>query len=219
MVDNGAGNLPGYQYNSGSHTNALVPVYAVGKGSRNLNFFADQKDPVLGNYVDNTEIFHAMLGDTPWKTYEYSYTYLYDDSKMEAYLNDPAGFEACDFYTGTMYAPLSKGYFVGQKIEMGMNETGDTGSYLITGQDYHAYSMGKIGRVYVDNYHDAGRGDFAPMGSASPMGWGYLGSESGYILKKWMSTYQFGKGKFAADALPLYALPAWGGYSKKDLGL
>ncbi|MFZ2087831.1 MAG: alkaline phosphatase [Desulfobaccales bacterium] len=212
LVDNGAGNLPGYKYYSGNHTNALVPVYAVGKGSMNLNHFADQTDPVYGKYVDNTEIFRTMLGDVPWRTYEYSYTYLYDDTKMAAYLKDPAGFDACDFYTGTMYAPLSMGYFVGQVMDMG------SGAHIITEMDYKAKSMGKSGRVYVDNYHDAGKGDFAPMGSKNPLGWGYLGSETGFIIKKWVEVYRFGKGE-AADALPLYALPPMSGYSKKQLGL
>lgn len=71
MVDNGAGNLPGAQYYSGDHTNALVPLYAKGAGSERFASYVAGTDPELaarygldarwtGEYVDNTAIFHVM---------------------------------------------------------------------------------------------------------------------------------------------------------------
>jgi alkaline phosphatase len=62
IVDNGPGNLPGAHFNSGDHTNQLVPVYAIGAGAELLAGYADQYDPVRGPYVDNTEIFRVMNG-------------------------------------------------------------------------------------------------------------------------------------------------------------
>jgi alkaline phosphatase len=60
VVDNGAGNLPGAYFNSGSHTNSLIPIYAEGPGSELFVSYADEYDPVRGWYIDNTEIFHVM---------------------------------------------------------------------------------------------------------------------------------------------------------------
>jgi alkaline phosphatase len=62
IVDNGAGKLPGAHFNSGDHTNQLVPVYAIGAGAELLAGYADEYDPVRGLYVDNTEIFRVMTG-------------------------------------------------------------------------------------------------------------------------------------------------------------
>jgi alkaline phosphatase len=60
IVDKGAGNLPGAYYNSGSHTNSLIPFFAEGAGSKLFNYFANENDPVRGKYIDNTEIFLVM---------------------------------------------------------------------------------------------------------------------------------------------------------------
>jgi alkaline phosphatase len=60
VVDNGAGNLPGAYFNSGSHTNSLIPIFAKGAGSELFAGYADEYDSVRGYYIDNTEIFHVM---------------------------------------------------------------------------------------------------------------------------------------------------------------
>ena len=60
MTDNGAGNLPGAYYNSGSHTNSLIPIFAKGAGSELFSSYADEFDPKRGKYIDNTEIFYVM---------------------------------------------------------------------------------------------------------------------------------------------------------------
>jgi alkaline phosphatase len=60
VTDNGAGNLPGAYYNSGSHTNSLIPIFAKGAGSELLSSYADEFDPKRGKYIDNTEIFYVM---------------------------------------------------------------------------------------------------------------------------------------------------------------
>jgi alkaline phosphatase len=64
LKNNGKGALPGLKWNSGSHTNCLVPVYAKGVAVRLLNKLADQQDPVRGAYIDNAEIgalLHAVI--------------------------------------------------------------------------------------------------------------------------------------------------------------
>ena len=56
----GEGNLPGHAYNSGGHTNALVPLYAIGSGSEVFDRLIIGTDLVRGKYVDNTDIFRVM---------------------------------------------------------------------------------------------------------------------------------------------------------------
>ncbi len=76
VTDNGAGNLPGAQYFSGSHTNALVPMFAKGAGSELFAGTIDGTDPNLvamygldgtwsGEYIDNTDIFRVMSAAAP----------------------------------------------------------------------------------------------------------------------------------------------------------
>ena len=64
IVNNGAGNLPGMQWNSINHTNSLVMLSAKGDAARMFKRYADQYDPVRGWYLDNTEladlVFWAM---------------------------------------------------------------------------------------------------------------------------------------------------------------
>ncbi|MFC4783853.1 alkaline phosphatase [Nocardioides sp. MAHUQ-72] len=62
LVDNGAGAVPGMQFNLVAHTNSLVPVFAKGDAARLLRGYADQQDPVRGRYLDNTEL-HQVLVD------------------------------------------------------------------------------------------------------------------------------------------------------------
>jgi len=64
LPNNGKGTLPGMQWNSGSHTNSLIPVYAKGDAASLLIESADQQDPVRGAYLDNTKIgetLHAVI--------------------------------------------------------------------------------------------------------------------------------------------------------------
>lgn len=71
VTDNGVGNLPGAQYFSGSHTNSLVPLYAMGAGSELFAQYVNGTDPNLkalynldstwnGQYLDNTAVFQVM---------------------------------------------------------------------------------------------------------------------------------------------------------------
>ena len=62
IANNGAGVLPGMEWHSDTHTNALVPLFANGVGSDLFSAYADQTDPVRGPYVDNTEIAQLILG-------------------------------------------------------------------------------------------------------------------------------------------------------------
>lgn len=60
LVNNGAGNLPGMQWNSGSHTNSLIPFFAKGEAARLFMSCADEYDLVRGHYIDNAEIAEAI---------------------------------------------------------------------------------------------------------------------------------------------------------------
>ncbi len=61
VENRGQGNLPGHQWNFDSHTNMLVPMYAKGPGVELLDMFAEEKDPVRGPFLQNTEIAQAIF--------------------------------------------------------------------------------------------------------------------------------------------------------------
>lgn len=75
VTDNGVGNLPGAAYNSGSHTNALVPFYAKGAGSELFAQYLTGTDPQIAGqygvstafnqYIDNTNVFKVMDAAMP----------------------------------------------------------------------------------------------------------------------------------------------------------
>jgi alkaline phosphatase len=87
LVNNGQGNMPGYQwgqvYDSGSgtwishggHSNALVPVWAIGCGSDLFDNYVGQNDAdgdyengtdsTYGNYIDNTNVFDVIYDAMP----------------------------------------------------------------------------------------------------------------------------------------------------------
>jgi alkaline phosphatase len=56
LQNNGANKLPGMQWNSDSHTNSLIPFFAKGDAAELFRSYADEKDPVRGLYIDNTEV-------------------------------------------------------------------------------------------------------------------------------------------------------------------
>ena len=68
VVNLGPGNLPMATYNSGSHTNSLIPLFAKGAGSDLFAGYANEHDPGLllyqglsdDSYIDNTEVFLVM---------------------------------------------------------------------------------------------------------------------------------------------------------------
>ena len=47
---------PGFQWNTGSHTNQVVPVFAKGKGAEKLLDAVKGTDSRRGPYIDNTDI-------------------------------------------------------------------------------------------------------------------------------------------------------------------
>ena len=61
LVNNGQGNLPGMEWHSRSHTNALIPLYVRGVGSELFTSYADQFDPVRGRFIDNAEIGQILF--------------------------------------------------------------------------------------------------------------------------------------------------------------
>ena len=62
VVNNGRGELPGMEWNSGDHTNALIPLYARGWASTRFYLYADEFDRVRGLYIDNTELGKVLFG-------------------------------------------------------------------------------------------------------------------------------------------------------------
>ncbi|NTW71338.1 MAG: alkaline phosphatase [Eubacteriaceae bacterium] len=56
VVNNGEGVMPTMAWNSGDHTNQLIPFFAKGAGAEIFKKAADEKDPVRGSYLDNTEL-------------------------------------------------------------------------------------------------------------------------------------------------------------------
>ncbi|MGD9126491.1 MAG: alkaline phosphatase [Planctomycetia bacterium] len=77
VVDNGYGQMPGFQYTSYTHTNTLVPMWAKGVGANKFSGMVDGNDSEAddfwsesqgwdwnGDYIDNTDIFTAMLRST-----------------------------------------------------------------------------------------------------------------------------------------------------------
>ncbi len=59
-ANNGKGVMPTMTWNSPDHTNQLIPFYAKGQGAEILKKLADEKDPKLGEYIDNTELVVAI---------------------------------------------------------------------------------------------------------------------------------------------------------------
>lgn len=51
-----AGVMPEMFWNSGDHTNQLVPLFAKGRSAHAFKKAADLKDPVRGKYIDNTDV-------------------------------------------------------------------------------------------------------------------------------------------------------------------
>jgi len=57
-----------WAWNSGVHTNTLVPLYTRGVGAELFDWYATSYDPVRGLYLDNTNIFSVMatiVGNQP----------------------------------------------------------------------------------------------------------------------------------------------------------
>jgi alkaline phosphatase len=65
LVDSGKGNLPGFQWNSTSHVNTLIPFYAKGAGANEILRWADEWDSKRGYFINNTE--YAQLVFSLWK--------------------------------------------------------------------------------------------------------------------------------------------------------
>ena len=53
--------MPGMHHYSNMHTNSLVPIFAKGVGSELFTLFADETDPVRGNFINNTEIAQLVF--------------------------------------------------------------------------------------------------------------------------------------------------------------
>ncbi len=61
IVNFGKGNLPGMEWHSDEHTNSLIPFFARGDVARLFERMADERDPVRGPYIDNTEVAKVLF--------------------------------------------------------------------------------------------------------------------------------------------------------------
>lgn len=61
IVDNGVGNIPGMEFYATHHSNQLVPLFAKGAGAELFNSYADERDYVRGNFINNSEIAQVMF--------------------------------------------------------------------------------------------------------------------------------------------------------------
>ena len=61
LVNKGTGKVPEMEWHHDYHTNSLVPLFAKGYGSERFAQMADERDPVRGFYIDNTEIGLLMI--------------------------------------------------------------------------------------------------------------------------------------------------------------
>jgi alkaline phosphatase len=61
LVNNGRGKVPGHEWNSGDHTNSLVPLFAKGAGASLFRKYVAGTDPVRGKYVDNTSVAKVIF--------------------------------------------------------------------------------------------------------------------------------------------------------------
>ncbi len=61
LVNNGEDAVPGMQFNSGNHTNSLVPFFAKGAASSDFRAAAKKTDPKRGKYLDNTAIADVIF--------------------------------------------------------------------------------------------------------------------------------------------------------------
>lgn len=65
MVPQGIGQYPTHSWNSGDHTNMLVPFFSKGAGATELEAATVGRDQVHGRYLDNTSLATWLL-DTKW---------------------------------------------------------------------------------------------------------------------------------------------------------
>ena len=104
-----------------------------------------------------------------------------------------------DWYSGFLYAAPGT-YSLHQKWDV-TNETGNKGTYEITGLYYSTISSSYYGKVRVLKYFDGdvSQKEYVPLNAASYAGTSGLGSEQDYIVKDAIPDYVFGKGYTEAD--------------------
>ncbi len=98
IINKGKGQVPDMKYNSGNHTNMLVPVYAKGAGSDMFTLYARREDPVRGYYIDNTDIakvFFALTDEVPAAKTIKNVIYMISDGMGRNVM------DATNFYEGT----------------------------------------------------------------------------------------------------------------------
>ncbi len=110
-----------------------------------------------------------------------------------------------DSYTGTGYASSDKGYHKGDTFTVN-DEHCQAGKYTITNLVYDStVNPDKVGQVFVSSYFDAeSNRTFTPLNNSNPLGYSYLGSECGYIIKDGVEDFKFGKGYWESDLAARY---------------
>jgi len=67
LVINGKGVQPGMEWHSDGHTNSLIPFFAKGVGSEEFKQRIRGKDPVRGDYLDDSDLGQVLLSFYPVK--------------------------------------------------------------------------------------------------------------------------------------------------------
>ncbi|MFZ5447842.1 MAG: DNRLRE domain-containing protein [Thermodesulfobacteriota bacterium] len=165
------------------NSEVLNPRTSTGYDEDNPVINDSRQIAYIGNIsATNQEIFLSTLNSS--ESARYSFTFHYASG---------------DYYTGTVYAPLSRLYEVGYKF-YAPEESGSLGYYEITAA-YLLLDDSRNGQVLVDAYYDAQSGNaYLPLNTGAAVGTDYLGSETDYIISSGEPTYYFGEGYWEANA-------------------
>ncbi len=157
IFNNGIGNVPGMQYNSVNHTNMLIPLYAKGAGAEMFSIYADREDPIVGYFVDNTDVaktFFTLWRDIPATNPIKNVIYMISDGWGKNAIT------ATNYYEGKSQSFESFPVNVYMSTFHGMGTKGSTD----IAQYYTSYNAGK---AWSDvNYVNFGYTDSAPAATA-----------------------------------------------------
>jgi alkaline phosphatase len=88
LINKGKGKMPGMKWNSGDHTNQLVPFFAKGSGAEFLAVTADNYDPMRGYHTDNAKVGQVLQT-------------IYREGKVPAERIDPSSSSAASSSSAT----------------------------------------------------------------------------------------------------------------------
>jgi len=161
VVNNGKNVVPGMKYNSGNHTNMLIPLYAKGAGAEMFSLHADREDPIRGYYVDNTEVAktcYTLIKDVPANKQIKNVIYMVSDGWG---LNQ---IKATNYYEGKTqgYQSFPTSTYMTSYHGMGTKGSTDIAQYFTSYNSYKAWND--------SSYIDVKPTDSAPAATAMGSG-------------------------------------------------